>query len=274
MHAGRVKVTVTPQNGEHITLLFKCYADNRQRQYAGDVQKNWVDCPYEDCTHLFVEVPTSSGTWNDKVGTFYPRSGKWFDADDADPRRTRAAILAAMWLEGQPDTLLAGFRFQEASECGVCGLELTDPVSIDRGVGPTCYGKLTGSQHQTKWTQWANGDDPVTQVAAAASALRHTPNGTSAPTPPPTPPVAGDVLHKPANVSRYHAQAPVEDNLEDLGINSAGENALYSLAMGMDLDQLLVLHEWAGLRIQKLQAHKAQASAPQTPTRDQGFLAR
>lgn len=33
----------------------------------------------------------------------------------------------------------------EASLCGRCGLELTDPVSIERGIGPECFGKETGT---------------------------------------------------------------------------------------------------------------------------------
>lgn len=34
----------------------------------------------------------------------------------------------------------------EESVCGICGMELTDPVSIERGIGPQCYGKQTGTK--------------------------------------------------------------------------------------------------------------------------------
>lgn len=35
---------------------------------------------------------------------------------------------------------------KESLRCGHCGIKLKDPVSIDRGIGPKCYGKATGSQ--------------------------------------------------------------------------------------------------------------------------------
>lgn len=34
----------------------------------------------------------------------------------------------------------------EESVCGMCGMELTDPVSIERGIGPQCFGKQTGTK--------------------------------------------------------------------------------------------------------------------------------
>jgi hypothetical protein len=43
-----------------------------------------------------------------------------------------------------------------ASFCGRCGRPLSDPVSIDRGIGPECYGRGTGSQHQHKGEQQAH----------------------------------------------------------------------------------------------------------------------
>lgn len=151
MAAGRVKVTVTgKETGNHITVLLKCIADNRNRQYDAESMKNWIECDLGPCTHLFAEVPNESG-WNDKIGTFYPKTGKWYDADNADPKRVTAAKMVAQWLTGdkQRENL---FTFQEAAECGApgCGRELTDPESIARGIGPVCYGKLTGSSHQKK----------------------------------------------------------------------------------------------------------------------------
>lgn len=165
LSAGRVKVTVTDiTSGEHITVLFKCFADNRDRQYDSNVQKNWAPCPYADATHVFVEVPNASSDWNDKIGTFYPKTGRWYDADDADPQRVQAAFAAMSFLMDDPGT---EYRFQEASECGVCGRELTDPISIDRGIGPECYGRLTGSQHQVK-----NEQSPQLTLANAEDGQR------------------------------------------------------------------------------------------------------
>ncbi len=148
--AGRVKVTVTQGDGEHITILFKSFADNRERQYQ-DVSKRWVACPLHDATHVFAEVPNASGEWNDKIGTFYPLTTRWYSADNADARRVNAAAIAAHWLAA-PGFLPDGVKeIVEQSECARCGKELTDPESIRIGIGPVCLGKMeTGSQHQVK----------------------------------------------------------------------------------------------------------------------------
>jgi len=145
--AGRVKVTVTStKTGEHITILFKAFADNRDGQFKQG-GKRWMPCVYDEATHVFVEVPGASGEWADKVGTFYPNSGRWYSDANADPAREWAAAAAANWLCGAENEKAT---FQEQSECARCGLELTDPVSIARGIGPICLGKMTGSQHQVK----------------------------------------------------------------------------------------------------------------------------
>lgn len=142
--AGDVRVTVTSKKtGEHITIRFKAFKDTRDTP-----GKNWTRVPLVEATHVFIEVPTpgNSWAWADKVGTFYPQSQRFFIADNADPARVYAAQMAAQWLNG----VKFESRIQEESRCGKCGRALTDPVSIERGIGPECYGKETQSQHQNK----------------------------------------------------------------------------------------------------------------------------
>lgn len=139
LHAGRVDVTVTSKvTGRHITIQFKA-----KRQAAPGSARRWESVGYDDATHLFI-----SAGQHDRVGTYYPRSGKFYEADHADPARVWAALNALAWIAdgGEHDQA----EFVEESHCGRCGRELTDPVSIERGIGPECYGKLTGSQHQVK----------------------------------------------------------------------------------------------------------------------------
>jgi hypothetical protein len=147
--AGDVRVTVT-QRGEHITIRFKALRDNRDGE-----GRNWLRVPLNEASHVFMEVPNSSGEWPDKIGVFYPRTGKFFQVDTADPERVKAATLAARWLnEGaQRAEKIGGYRLQEESHCGVCGRTLTDPESIDLGIGPECNRRQTGSQHQVKQRQ-------------------------------------------------------------------------------------------------------------------------
>lgn len=158
--AGRVKVTVTSRDtNEHITVLFKAFADNRDKQFKAN-GKRWEPCVLDEATHVFVEVP-NQGEWNDKVGTFYPRNGRWYDADNADPARTWAAKAAAWWLTNEQYSASGTATFQEQDECARCGLELTDPVSIARGIGPICLGKMTGSQHQVKVKEQVEADEQI-----------------------------------------------------------------------------------------------------------------
>lgn len=152
--AGRVKVTVTSkETGEHITILFKAFADNRNGEFKEN-GKRWEPCVLSEASHVFTEVPGASGEWADKVGTFYPRSGKWYSDNNADPARVYAAAAAAHWVnkgsENADPNSAWGMTFQEQDECARCGKELTDPVSIARGIGPVCLGHMTGSQHQVK----------------------------------------------------------------------------------------------------------------------------
>lgn len=149
--AGQLVATVlNTLSREHVTIKFRCIADNRDRQYDSNSTKNWIPCTYADATHVFVEVPSAGGEWADKIGTFYPRTGRWYRDDKADMYREECAAVVAHWVEAHDGVKTLPFEVAEESRCGVCGRELTDPVSIGRGIGPECYGKLTGSRHQQK----------------------------------------------------------------------------------------------------------------------------
>lgn len=153
---GDVRVTVTDwETDDHITVRFKAIMDNRvtngERPMPSE-SRNWLRAPLKQATHIFLEVPSAGGEYPDKIGTFYPRTGRFFPDKQADPSRVNAAILAAHWLSGNGDDASDDGRydFKEESYCGKCGKTLTDPISIERGIGPECYGMLTGSHHQEK----------------------------------------------------------------------------------------------------------------------------
>jgi hypothetical protein len=153
---GDVRVTVTDsRSDEHITVRFKALLDNRpqsgERPRADD-NRNWLRVPLKEASHVFIEVPRAGGEWPDKVGSFYPRTGRFFSDDNADPERVRAAMTVARWLnEGRDASDRIGrYRLQEEDYCGICGHQLTDPESIDRGIGPECFKKETNSKHQVK----------------------------------------------------------------------------------------------------------------------------
>lgn len=93
---------------------------------------------------IFMDDPSLS--WEDgKIGSLNLGSGEWRTAKGADPARMWAAQHAFAWAMGK-------FALEDLAEvfmalsCSYCGKRLTDPVSVERGVGPECWGKHTGSK--------------------------------------------------------------------------------------------------------------------------------
>jgi hypothetical protein len=136
---GRVTVTFTsPKTGDHITVAAK----SRRPDDSG----KWVGSTLAESKVIFFEVPNDSG-FGDKIGKY--TDGKGFvPAASADPARVFCAKQLLALVQGQP--LAAGLVAQEEERCGKCGRALTDPISIARGIGPECYGAMTGSTHQAK----------------------------------------------------------------------------------------------------------------------------
>lgn len=143
LEAGNLKVTVkSRKTGEYITVQFAV----RRRNHDGH-GKNWLSVHPRDATHIFVQVPRPHGAFSDKIGTLYP-DFRFAKDRKADSARVWAAMAAWNWVIGGIEHTQA--EFTEASECGRCRRELTDPESIARGIGPECFSKMTGSQHQVK----------------------------------------------------------------------------------------------------------------------------
>jgi hypothetical protein len=104
---------------------------------------------------LTVEVRGSgdyaAGVWPIKVTNVNTATGEVYTAKDernADPLLRYAANAALMFaFTGQAPTPANGtVAVVEEAVCGHCGMTLTDPVSIERGIGPTCHGKTTGTK--------------------------------------------------------------------------------------------------------------------------------
>jgi len=136
--AGQLTLTVTSKvTGEHITIKATCKAR---------IDGAWKRVPFAEATHVFFAVPSS--TWGDRVGTFRPNTGYFYEDERADPKRVWAAIAALKFACTGEMHLQA--EYAEADKCGRCGRELTDPESIARGIGPECYGQMTGSSHERR----------------------------------------------------------------------------------------------------------------------------
>lgn len=63
-------------------------------------------------------------------------------------RYAAEAAVAYAWLGevGMPQPTNGRVVVVESENCGHCGLPLSDPVSIERGIGPTCLGRATGTK--------------------------------------------------------------------------------------------------------------------------------
>jgi hypothetical protein len=142
---GRAVITVrSKKTGAHVTL---CYvAKKKEVDGRGYVSRATIAgrVGLDDADVIFVDDPTLD--WEDgKVGTFVLGTGEWKPAKGADPARLWGASKAFAWAHGSFDLDAKAEVFIELS-CSFCGKPLTDPVSIERGVGPDCWGRHTGSK--------------------------------------------------------------------------------------------------------------------------------
>ena len=85
------------------------------------------------------------GSINVTDGGRYP-DNKWFGRisieGDFDPSRTPQDVvdtLKALDADPEAEWKVQGIR---TGECGICGRELTDPVSVERGIGPVCASRV------------------------------------------------------------------------------------------------------------------------------------
>jgi len=142
---GRAVVSVrSKKTGAHVTLCF--VAKKKEADGRGYVSRATVEgrIGLGEASTVFVDDPTLE--WPDgKVGAFHLDTGEWKPTKDADPARVWAAERAFAWARGSFDLGEKAEVFMELS-CSFCGKPLTDPVSIERGVGPDCWGRHTGSK--------------------------------------------------------------------------------------------------------------------------------
>lgn len=150
--AGGIEATVTLDDGRHITVNI------RTRKRSG---RGWTNgAPGDEGSRTNVSV------FGNRVGWINVEGGEW----KLTLRTRNAASIEAVnavltYAAGQPTAV----RVQEASRCGRCLRPLTDPVSIDRGVGPECFGRETGSRAANVHTVDATTSNVITTGTAATT---------------------------------------------------------------------------------------------------------
>ncbi len=140
---GKMELTVTITSADKDVPLYRAFSI-----------KKWTPRDSET-SFLFVAVPDTAD-WDAGVKPLTPlkinlATGE-VKVDTYDKRNnpliTYAAKAALQYAEtGEaPKPANGTVEVVESTLCGHCGLTLRDPISIERGVGPTCFGKETGSK--------------------------------------------------------------------------------------------------------------------------------
>lgn len=142
---GRAVVSVrSKKTGEHVQI--RLAAKKKNPDGRGYVSRGSIEgrVGTKEADVIFADDPTLE--WPDnKVGSFDLRTGEWKDAKDADAARIWGAQKALFWALGRFPLDEQAEVFIERS-CSYCGHPLRDPVSVERGIGPECYGRHTGSK--------------------------------------------------------------------------------------------------------------------------------
>ncbi len=137
--AGRVTATFVSPTGTHITLTAKCRAPKESGT-------GWETSSIDRAKVIFIEVPNDSG-YGDKVAKVTQSKGL-VAQPGADKARVWCAEQLLNIVAGRPTAPSLQILIEDT--CGKCGRALTDPISIERGLGPDCANMPTGSVHQTK----------------------------------------------------------------------------------------------------------------------------
>lgn len=146
---GRALVTVrSKKTGQHVSL--RLAAKKKRPGGRGYVSRGTSEgrVGTKEADAIFVDDPTL--TWPEgKVGIFYLRTGEWRPTKKGDPARVWSAEKAIFWALSSFDLEAHAEIFIEL-RCSFCGHALRDPVSIERGIGPECYGRHTGSRSASR----------------------------------------------------------------------------------------------------------------------------
>lgn len=159
---GRVQFAVRVPEDELVRYV---RFDAKRRNPEGS-DKRYSQVPFAEATHVFI---SEKGYGTPSIGTYYPPKGKYtegrvFLADGRNPGDPHVDAITAVidHVSGQPTSA----KVDAEDRCGICGRKLTDPVSIERGIGPECASKPTGTKilHASKFGQQKLDVEPkVTQ---------------------------------------------------------------------------------------------------------------
>lgn len=146
---GRARVTVTSKaTGKHLTVMLACKRRGADGRFISRARTEGR-VGLKDAAVMFADGGDSA--WGGYVGRLDFTTGEWRTprsfTDPRGPQYAWAARRVFAWATGRDDGFEAQAEVALAAECAVCGRALTDPLSLERLVGPECFGKQTSSEH-------------------------------------------------------------------------------------------------------------------------------
>ena len=114
----------------------------------------FVPAKYDKSRYLEILRGPNNATDYLRIGRLYqnagfapgahPRPGWWFDpSHKQEPGSRGLQWFLTMLRESPTDGWLNQMEFWHSGHCSKCGLELTNPESIARGLGPKCAAALS-----------------------------------------------------------------------------------------------------------------------------------
>lgn len=147
--AGRMMTGLLASANARAKLVITCdllAADGRRYHQTFNVKK-WQG--RDDTTMLTVEVK-GSGWPATRVLHINTATGRESVARESEDDKllvfAARACMQFAYTGTVPTPRNGTVEVTEEDVCSCCGLALTDPVSLERGMGPECYGKQTGSK--------------------------------------------------------------------------------------------------------------------------------
>jgi len=137
---GFAEVTVRSLNtGDHVTLTFSCKKRGQDGRLVSRATKEGrVGLHDSDIVYIDDHL-------REMVGSFNPKTNELRINKDADKARAWAATKLLDWTQGTYDLEAVAETFL-ATRCSRCARKLTDPISVERGLGPECHGLPTSSR--------------------------------------------------------------------------------------------------------------------------------
>jgi hypothetical protein len=134
--AGKALFTVTNPKGDHYTFKVR------------KVVSEWPVGSGTMSTSYFVSVKASGGVYpyryigllNADTGGIKCTAKSEFIVGTKEYNVAAWACGVVINMKNMPD----GYKIEHAGKCGRCGLTLTDPESIERGIGPDCWATMGG----------------------------------------------------------------------------------------------------------------------------------